>query len=170
MVTPVFVHIGAIDLFEALWQTLEPKWKKESRGFHLDPHTDLELYDKNYCLITPPPPPEPDNVAIASFFFVKSGKKGDRKFKTGTTPVYVCMTHEVYDRWQDYCNQVEYGGQDKFVTQVVSYGSVAIANSSSSHPSHDVLQPHSITSSKAGRPKKTVRRLHLNFLQCMILM
>jgi hypothetical protein len=120
MVTPVFAHIGAVDLFEVLWQTLEPKWKKESRGFLLDPHTDLELYNKNYCLITLPPLPEPDNAAIASFFFVKSGKKGDRKFKTGMTSVYVCMTQEVYDRWQDYCNEVEYGGQDKSVTQVVS--------------------------------------------------
>lgn len=120
MVTPVFVHIGAHDLFKVLWETLEPKWKKESRGFPLDPHTDLELYNKNYCLIAPPPPPKLDNVAIASFFFVKSGRKGDRKFKTGMTSVYVCMTHEVYDRWQNYCNEVEYTVQDKSVTQVVS--------------------------------------------------
>ena len=118
MVTPVFAHIGAADLFKILWQTLEPKWNKESRDFILDPHTDLELYDKNYCLITPPPPPEPDNAAISNFFFVKSGKKGDRKFKTGTTVVYVCMTHEVYDKWQYYCNELEY--RDKSVTQVVS--------------------------------------------------
>ena len=91
MVTPVFAHIGAVDLFEILWQTLEPKWNKESSGFVLDPRTDLELYDKNYCLIEPPPPPKPDNAAISNFFFVKSGKKGDRKFKTGTTVVYtVC--------------------------------------------------------------------------------
>ena len=123
MVTPVFAHIGAVDLFELLWQTLEPKWKKESKGFLIDPHTDLELYDKNYCLITPPPPPpETTNAAIASFFFVKSGKKGDRKFKVGTTLVYVCMTHEVYDRWQNHCNEVEYRGlsQVKSVTEVVS--------------------------------------------------
>jgi hypothetical protein len=114
MVTPVFAHIGAVDLFDLLWQTLEPKWLKESKGFVLDPHTDLELYDKNYCLISPPPPPEPDNAAISNFFFVKFGKKGatgssDRKFKTGTTMVYVCMTHEVYDRWQSYCDELELG-------------------------------------------------------------
>ena len=123
MVTPVFAHIGAVDLFELLWQTLEPKWKKESRGFLLDPHNDLELYNKNYCLIAPPPPPEPNNAAIASFFFVKSGKKGNCKFKTGSTPVYICMTHEVYNRWQNHCNEVEYRGQgrqEKSVTQVVS--------------------------------------------------
>ena len=120
MVTPVFAHIGAVNLFELLWQTLEPKWKKELRGFLLDPHTDLELYNKSYCLIAPPPPPEPDNAAIASFFFVKSGKKGDCKFKAGTTSVYVCMMHEVYDRWQNYCSEVQYGGQDKSVTQIVS--------------------------------------------------
>ena len=120
MVTPVFSDICAIDLFEVLWQALEQKWKKESRGFLLDSHTNLELYNKNHCLITLPPPPKPDNVAIASFFFVKSGKKSNHKFKTGTTSVYVCIMQEVYDRWQDYCDGVEYGGRDKSVAQVVS--------------------------------------------------
>ena len=122
MVTPVFAHIGAVQLFELLWKTLEPKWKKESRGFQLNPHTDLELYDKNCCLISPPPPPETDNTAIARFFFVKSGKSGNKKFKAGTTPVYVCMTHEVYDRWQNFCSEIEYRGlnKNKPVSQIVS--------------------------------------------------
>lgn len=169
MVTPVFAHIGAVDLFELLWQTLEPKWLKESKGFILDPHTDLELFDKNYCLISPPPPPEPDNAAISSFFFVKSrsGKKGvtgsDRKFKTGTTLVYVCMTHDVYDRWQNYCDQVEHGShgpgpsQDKSVTQVVSSSYYAVINCTILILTHDV-QPttttRTVSSSKAGISKR----------------
>ena len=137
MVTPIFAHIGAVDLFEILWQTLEPKWNKESSGFVLDPRTDLELYDKNYCLIEPPPPPKPDNAAISNFFFVKSGKKGDRKFKTGTTVVYVCMTHEVYDKWQDYCSELEYG--NKSVTEVVPVSCrffCKLYHSSQAHPLH----------------------------------
>lgn len=150
MVTPVFVHIGAVGLFEALWEKLEPKWKKESRGFLLNPQTDLELYNKNYCLIAAPPSPEPDNAAIASFFFVKSGEKGDRKFKAGTTPVYVCMTHEVYDRWQNYCNELEYGGQpgDKSVTQVVS-----CVNCNQATSIHD-LDHHSLVLMHSHRPRQ----------------
>ena len=113
MVYPVFAHIGVNDLLELLWQMLEPKWYKESRGFVLHPITDLELYNKNNILIKPPLPPQPDNSAIAGFFFVKSSKKGsnDRKFKTGTTMVYVCMKQEVYDQWQEFCDQAEYGVQ-----------------------------------------------------------
>ena len=149
MVTPVFVHIGAVDLFDLLWRTLEPKWKKESKGFQLDPQTGLELYDKNYCLITPPQPPKPNNLAISSFFFVKSGKKGDRKFKTGTTSVYLCMTHEVYNKWQDYCHEAEYGDH-RPLTQLENVSCQCFCKwYYSSNPSHDV-QPFEIALSKTG--------------------
>ena len=170
MVTPVFAHIGAVDLFEILWQTLEPKWNKESRGFVLDPRTDLELYDKNYCLIAPPQPPETDNAAISSFFFSKLGKKGERKFKVGTTVVYVCMTHEVYDKWQNYCNDVEleYRGlsKNKPVSQVVScqlFSNCFHKPYHLSHPSHDAQAPRATSSKVVTRASKSTVGCLLNF-------
>lgn len=86
------VHIGAVALKRTLYNAIIPRWNRWTNDFPL--HIDqITMRDKQWVILYPT---DPDCDAIAKYFF-KTGKKGNRIFKSGKTVIQFHIPNEIYD-------------------------------------------------------------------------
>jgi len=86
------VHIGAVALKKTLYDALIPRWNRWTNSFPL--HIDqITMRDKMWVILNPT---IPDCDVIAKYFF-KTGKKGNRTFKSGKTTILLHIPNEIYD-------------------------------------------------------------------------
>ena len=86
------VHIGAVALKRMLYNAVIPRWNKWTNDYPL--HIDqITMRDKLWVILNPT---VPDCDAIARHFF-KTGKKGNRVFKSGKTVIHFHVPTDIYD-------------------------------------------------------------------------
>lgn len=86
------VHIGAVALKRSLYNAVIQHWNKWTDDYPL--HIDqIVMRDKQWVILNPT---DPDCDAIAKHFF-KTGKKGNRTFKSGKTIIHFHVPNEIYD-------------------------------------------------------------------------
>ena len=86
------VHIGAVALKKTLYDAVIPQWKGWTNNFLL--HIDqITMRDKLWVILNPT---VLDCDAIAKHFF-KTGKKGNRIFKSGKTIIHFHIPNEIHN-------------------------------------------------------------------------
>ena len=86
------VHIGTVALKRMLYNVVITRWNKWTNEYLL--HIDqITMQDKLWVILNPT---VPDCDVIKKHFF-KTGKKGNRVFKSGKTVIHFYVPTEIYN-------------------------------------------------------------------------